>query len=92
MSFWNQLKCEVDLKTYLSRFILILRSVVEQAADRSKCCRHSGPPVLAVHREVDEEVGRTGKREGEVAKVGDFGNPAWPRDRFWAEILQKVRF
>ena len=45
-----------------------------------------------MHREVDEEVGRTGKREGEVAKVGDFGNPAWPRDRFWAEILQKVRF
>ena len=43
--------------------------------------------VLAVHREVDEEVAGAGERQQEVAQVRDVRNPLRPGDILRTVIL-----
>ena len=44
-----------------------------------------------MHGEVDEEVGRAGEGEGQVAEVGDVGDPVRPGHFFCTEILESNR-
>ena len=41
-----------------------------------------------MHGEVDEEVGRAGEGESEVAEVGDVRHPSWPRNCRWTVVLK----
>ncbi len=44
-----------------------------------------------MHGEVDEEVGRASEGEGQVAEVGDVGDPFRPGHCLSTEILESNR-